>query len=129
MTLSVTDVVLIVVVLAVAAIAVRRFAGSVRGTRDCCSGASKGGESVRMPRPVDTEPSHYPYESSLRVGGMTCERCAARVAGALNDLGGTWAEVDLATATARVRSKAPLDEAAARDAVESAGYELLGLSR
>lgn len=123
------DVVLVVTVLAVVAIAAWRFAGSVRGTRDCCSGASKGGESVRMPRPADTDPAHYPYETVLEVSGMTCEKCAARVAAALDGLGGTWAEVDLARATARVRSKAPLDEAAARGAVESAGYELRGVSR
>lgn len=127
--MGVTDVAVIVVVLAVVAVAAWRFVGSVRGTRDCCSGAAKGDAPARAPRPADTNPAHYPYEATLEVGGMTCEHCAARVATALDELGGTWAEVDLAAGTARLRSKAPIDEAAVRGAVEAAGYELRGASR
>lgn len=122
MTMGVTDLVVIVAVLAVVAVGARRFWGAARGTRDCCSGASRDEAPARAPRPADTDPAHYPYETTLRVTGMTCERCAARVAAALDGLGGTWAEVDLAAGTARVRSKDPLDEAVARAAVEEAGY-------
>lgn len=120
--MSVTDVMVIVAVLAVAAVGLRRFWGSARGTRDCCSGAARDAAPVRAPRPADTDPAHYPYETTLRVTGMTCERCAVRVAAALDGLGGTWAEVDLAAGTALVRSKDPLDESAARAAVTAAGY-------
>lgn len=125
--MGVSDVVLIVAVLVVVVVAARRFSGSVRGTRDCCSGASKGEGEVRMPRPADTNPDHYPYEATLEVGGMTCENCAARVAGALNALGGTWAEVDLSAGTALLRSKDAIDESACRRAVEDAGYELVSV--
>ena len=58
---------------------------------------------------------------------MTCENCAARVAGALNAMGGTWAEVDLAAGTARLRSKGAIDEVACRKALEDAGYELVSV--
>lgn len=126
--MGVTDAVLIVVVLAVVIVAARRFTGSVRGTRDCCSGDEKGAGEVRMPRPADTDPTHYPHEATLEVRGMTCEHCAARVTGALNAIGGTWAEVDLASGTARLRSKDPIDEGACRAALEEAGYELASAS-
>ena len=127
MAMSVADVALVVAVIAVVVVAVRRFSGSVRGTRDCCSGAKKGEGSARMPRPVDTNPNHYPYEATFVVGGMTCENCAARVAGALNAIGGTWAEVDLAAGMAHLRSKDAIDEAACRKAIEDAGYELVSV--
>lgn len=117
-----TDVAIVVAVLVVVAVGLRRFWGSARGTRDCCSGAARDAAPARAPRPADTDPSHYPYETTLRVTGMTCERCAARVAAALDELGGTWAEIDLAAGTALVRSKDPLDVAAARAAVAAAGY-------
>lgn len=125
--MGVTDVILIAAVLVVVVVAVRRFSGSVRGTRDCCSGAAKGEGEVRMPRPADTDPSHYPYQATLEVGGMTCEHCAARVAGALDGIGGTWAEVDLDSGTALLRSKDPVDRETVRAAVEGAGYELVSV--
>lgn len=123
------DVVLVAVVLVVVALAVRRAVGTARGERDCCSGSATGPSAapVRMPRPADTDPAHYPHAATLEVSGMSCERCAARVAAALDAIGGTWAEVDLAAGTVLLRSKDPLDEAACRSAVEGAGYGLVSL--
>ena len=54
---------------------------------------------------------------------MTCERCVSRVADALNALGGTWSDVDLASGRAHVRSKSELDAGALLAAVRDAGYE------
>ena len=121
------DVVVILAVALVVVLAVRRFVGGVSGRRDCCSGDERDGGPVRMPRPADTNPDHYPYAATLEISGMTCERCAARVAGALDGLGGTWAEVDLASGTARLRAKGPISEQACRSAVEGAGYGLVSL--
>lgn len=121
------DVILILAVVLVVALAARRFMGSVSGRRDCCSGDEKGGESVRMPRPADTNPAHYPYTATIEISGMTCDHCAARVAGALDELGGTWAEVDLGSGTALLRAKDPISEDACRRAVEDAGYGLVSM--
>ena len=124
------DVLLIVVVLAVVVVAARRFVGTARGTRDCCSGDATGAAparrgSVAAVEVADTDPAHYPYEARLGIGGMTCEHCVATVTAALDGLGDTWATVELAGGQALVRGKQPLDEAALRTAIEAAGYRLV----
>src|SRR5690606_15382150 len=58
----------------------------------------------------------------LRVGGMTCASCAARVEKKLNKLDGVTAPVNLATETAHVRHPAALPVAELIRAVETAGY-------
>ncbi|MYT71404.1 MULTISPECIES: heavy-metal-associated domain-containing protein [unclassified Streptomyces] len=61
------------------------------------------------------------------VKGMTCGHCEGAVAGEISELDGV-ASVTAAAATGRVTvvSAAPLDEEAVREAVDEAGYELVG---
>lgn len=58
----------------------------------------------------------------LRVGGMTCASCAARVEKKLNRLDGVTATVNYATGTARVRHPASVSMADLVRTVESIGY-------
>jgi P-type Cu+ transporter len=58
----------------------------------------------------------------LKVGGMTCAACAARVEKKLNRLGGVVASVNFATETARVEHPATVDVAELVRTVESIGY-------
>ncbi len=103
----------------------KRIAGMSRG-KSCCSDGdtSKRTKKVAV---ADTDPAHYPYSEELLIGGMSCEGCAENVANALMGLGGTLATVDLATKTARVLTKAPLDHEAAEQAVKTAGYYIMKL--
>jgi len=65
----------------------------------------------------------------LRIGGMTCASCVARVEKALSRVPGVArAEVNLATETARVELAAKVDAAALVAAVEQAGYEAVAAS-
>ncbi|MDX3905085.1 MAG: heavy metal translocating P-type ATPase [Pigmentiphaga sp.] len=66
-----------------------------------------------------------PAESvDLRIEGMTCASCVARVEKALSRVPGvTRAEVNLATETARVEMVADLEPAALVAAVKKAGYD------
>ncbi len=62
----------------------------------------------------------------LKVKGMMCEHCAARVKKALEALEGvSAAEISLAEKQARVEH-CGLDEALLKQAVEAAGYEVAG---
>ena len=120
---GIVNIVIVIAVVALAIVGVGRAVGSATGRRDCCSGARRdaaGGAHVAV---VDHDASHYPYSYGLRVGGMSCERCAATVEDALNALGGIWATVDLREGRARVLSKAELDPAALLATVREAGYE------
>lgn len=103
----------------------KRIAGMSRG-KSCCS----DGDTTKKTKRVvvaDTDPAHYPHCEELLIGGMSCEGCAENVANALNGMGDTLATVDLATKTARVLTKGPLDRAAAEAAVKDAGYYVMKL--
>lgn len=121
------DVILVAAVVAILAVAIRRFVGTATGTRDCCSGAKKSaGKQFRARTIEDTDENHYPYQADLEIGGMSCEHCVDSVTRALDSIDGTWATVSLAGGRAHVRSKSPIDEETYRKVVEEAGYRLVG---
>ncbi|UTY58467.1 cation-translocating P-type ATPase [Massilia sp. erpn] len=64
------------------------------------------------------------YTQTVRIDGMTCASCVARVEKALAAVPGVGkASVNLATETARIESADPLEFGPLRQAVEKAGYE------
>src|SRR5215471_9463219 len=68
-------------------------------------------------------PSHAEQEViELRIDGMTCAACAARIEKSLNRLPGVSASVNLATERARVRVAPGQPAQSLVEAVESAGY-------
>ena len=61
------------------------------------------------------------------VKGMTCDHCVSAVSTEVGRLDGvTEVDVDLATGAVTVTSAAALDDAAVREAVDEAGYEVVG---
>jgi len=65
--------------------------------------------------------------STYTVSGMTCEHCVASVTEELCDLDGVrGVEVDLPSGAVTVTSDGRLDAGAVREAVEEAGYQLVG---
>lgn len=117
--------IVLVVVLVVLAGGIR-FIGSVRGKRDCCSGAKNSGAAV-TPRVVvaDHNEAHYPYTVDIEIEGMHCEHCVTTVEDALNSLGEVWATVSLVQGMAHVRSKEPLNPGVCIEAIEEKGYMAL----
>ncbi|GMU21836.1 MAG: copper-translocating P-type ATPase [Phycisphaerae bacterium] len=73
---------------------------------------------------------HNDVEVSLRIEGMTCASCVARVETALRELPGvSAARVNLATETAAVQLEGDVPAEALVQAVRSAGYEAAPFSR
>jgi copper chaperone len=61
------------------------------------------------------------------VKGMTCGHCVSAVSAEVGRIDGVSAvEVDLDSGAVTVTSAATLDEAAVREAVDEAGYEVVG---
>ena len=58
---------------------------------------------------------------TIKIEGMSCGHCSARVEKALNALGGVRARVDLAGKTATVEGES-LDENVIRKTISDAGY-------
>lgn len=65
--------------------------------------------------------------NTFTVSGMTCTHCVASVTEELQELDGVHAvAVDLPTGAVTVTSTARLEVGAVREAVETAGYQLVG---
>jgi copper chaperone len=61
------------------------------------------------------------------VKGMTCEHCVSAVSAEVGGIDGvSGVDVDLATGAVTVTSAAALDDSAVREAVDEAGYEVVG---
>ena len=98
---------------------IQKFRGKAKSS--CCGSA----EMVTPKKVEDTDPSHYPYQYKLSVGGMHCSNCARNVENALNALDGTWAKVNLGKEEAVVLTKQEMDEAAFKAVLEQADYTLI----
>ena len=91
-----------------------------RASSGCCGASSQ--KPVGKVRVKDRDISHYPCHKILKIDGMSCGNCAARVENALNVLDGMWARVDLMKGEADVYMKQELKDETLKDAVKEAGY-------
>ena len=66
-----------------------------------------------------------PMTKIIKIEGMMCAHCAGRVEAALRALPGVTARVDLAKKEAEVSG--PCDEAALKEAVQKAGYQVVSI--
>ena len=61
----------------------------------------------------------------IKIEGMTCGHCSARVEKALNAMAGvTEAKVDLANKTATINITQDIDDNVLREAIDDAGYDV-----
>lgn len=65
----------------------------------------------------------------MKVEGMSCGHCSARVEEALNALAGVTAEVDLKKKTAYVTLEGEASDDMLKKAVEDAGYSVVEVTR
>lgn len=93
-----------------------------RLTHGCCGG---GGEVEKRVRPKDKNPGHYPYISQIKIEGMTCSNCAARIENAFNSMDGMWAQADSGTGNVAVRMKEKCEEKELKRTVERLGYRVV----
>ena len=117
-----TTAILIIVLIAVIAAAAWKTYQKLHKGSGCC-GEHEAAEKKKAA--ADRNKSHYKYSTDLEIGGMTCSNCARKVENALNELPGTWAKVNAAEGTARVRTKEAADMKQLKEAVRKAGYVVL----
>ena len=63
----------------------------------------------------------------IKVEGMMCEHCVAHVKKALEAFPGVTVDVDLASGKATVQGSSLPDDAKLTEAVEQAGYKVVGM--
>ncbi len=64
----------------------------------------------------------------IKISGMTCAHCQARVEKALNELAGVSAKVNLKKQEAKLRLDSPVSDAVLTGAVTEAGYDVIAIS-
>ncbi|WP_125115147.1 heavy metal translocating P-type ATPase [Agathobaculum sp. Marseille-P7918] len=84
----------------------------------------EGGRYVVLPK---EETKKMEQTKVIKIEGMMCEHCVAHVKKALEALPGVTAQVDLQSGTAKVTGAQLPDDAKLTEAVEQAGYKVVGL--
>jgi len=67
-------------------------------------------------------------EKTLQISGMSCAHCSARVEKVLNAIDGVEAKVDLESNSATVKLSHDVSDETLKSAVDSIGYEVVGVS-
>lgn len=62
---------------------------------------------------------------TIRIGGMNCAHCAARIERAIGSIGGLTAKVSLEKKETTVTGDGNIDEKAIEQAITDAGYTIL----
>lgn len=106
-----------VIIVVIAVICVFAVISYVRKlSKGCC------GTAADIERKLEAKQGDYRYSNTVEVGGMTCEKCAVRVANGFNRQKGISAEVSLKEGTVKIRSEEPLSEVIIRKTIIELGY-------
>lgn len=119
------DVVVIIVLLGIVALAVYGTVRRIRYGSSCC------GEKTPPPKKVkvkDRNKTSYPFVYRLKVDGMHCANCARRVENAINSLEGCWAVVDLGKKEVTLRTKRETTEQDMSAVIAKAGYTVIAFT-
>ncbi|MCC8030093.1 MAG: heavy-metal-associated domain-containing protein [Lachnospiraceae bacterium] len=92
----------------------------------CCGAEGDAAEKVI---PKDVNLSEYPYTCTIRIEGMTCKNCAARIENRFNQTDGFFAKVNLRKNSAEVRTKTPVEDGEIKSIVAKAGYHVTEVQR
>lgn len=97
--------ILIVLVIAVVAfITIRNYRKQLK--EGCCGAGGDDGPGAKV-EPKDTNKANYPYIADVKIEGMHCDNCVRKVENAVNRIDGAWADVDLASNSAKILLKDP----------------------
>ena len=86
------------------------------GQGSCCGGNSGG--SCALEKKLD---GTVIFKKNIKIQGMICEKCEARVQNALNEINGASAKVNLKKAEAKLDAIREVSEEEIRSAVQNAG--------
>ncbi len=110
------DVIIILIVIVLIIFAIKGSVKHFKGEGPCCSGSARG-ESKTLSGLILGQ-------KDVKISGMSCDKCVARVQNALNRIDGLSAEVELKTDTAHVKFTRLVSDDEIKKAVEAAGYKV-----
>ena len=119
--MNASTLIVLLVVIAVAAMALKNSIGHFKGEGGCCG----GGETILPDEKVLTGPKIG--EKTMHIEGMHCENCKNRVERAINRIDGAVAKVNLRKKIAVVSYDRELSDEDLRRAVEEEDYKVVSI--
>ncbi|MBD5146915.1 MAG: heavy-metal-associated domain-containing protein [Ruminococcus sp.] len=86
----------------------------------CCG---TGGDDEKAPE-TKADISEYKYKYTVKVGGMSCKNCAAKIENTFSRKDGLYAKADFKNGTAEIYSNADVSEFTIRQTVVGLGYSV-----
>ncbi|MCM1579503.1 MAG: ATPase P [Ruminococcus sp.] len=88
-----------------------------------CCGAGGDNEGAAADRD-NWDISGYNFRYAVKIGGMSCKNCAAKIENTFNRKEGVYSRADFKKGTAEIFSLSPLSEFAVRQTVVGLGYSV-----
>lgn len=101
---TIITILILAVIAVVAFITVRNYRKQLK--EGCCGAGGDDGPGAKV-EPKDTNQDNYKYIADVKIEGMHCENCVRKVENAVNRIDGAWADVDLASNSAKILLKDP----------------------
>ncbi len=122
---TIITILILAVIAVVAFITVRNYRKQLK--EGCCGAGGDDGPGEKV-EPKDTNQDNYPYIADVKIEGMHCDNCVRKVENAVNRIDGAWADVDLASNSAKVLVKDPKLETQIKMAIANNGFLVTGFS-
>lgn len=115
-----TDLIIILVVVAVVGFGVYSTVKKRKEKASCCSGGTYKAKEKKL--------DSVSLKKTAVVEGMTCQHCVNRVMEAVNSIDGASGNVNLRKGTVVISMEQPMDDEIFRTAIEKAGYTVLSIT-
>ncbi|MCI7691146.1 MAG: ATPase P [Oscillospiraceae bacterium] len=113
-----TTAIIIVLLVGACVMAVKSYAKKL--SHGCCG---EGGDKERkLTKTADLPDCKYRY--TVKIGGMICKNCAAKIENAFNRQVGIFAQADYKSGIAEISAKEPLPEIVVRQRIVGLGYSV-----
>ena len=122
---TIITILILAVIAVVAFITVRNYRKQLK--EGCCGAGGDDGPGAKV-EPKDTNQDNYKYIADVKIEGMHCENCVRKVENAVNRIDGAWADVDLASNSAKILRKEPKLEKQIKMAIANNDFLVTGFS-
>ncbi len=120
--MNIADIIVLLIVAVLMVFACRGTLKHFRGEGSCCGGGST------ITSENKTLSGEILGKKVVKISGMHCENCAAKVKNAINAINGASAQVDLEKQSAIIAYDREIKDKVIINAIEKAGYEVIAIA-
>ncbi|WP_300757548.1 heavy metal-associated domain-containing protein [uncultured Brachyspira sp.] len=113
------SIIILLIIAVITVIAIMNYIKKMKSGSSCCS---EGSEIIRKVKIKDKNKKNYPYKKVIKIGGMTCTKCAQIIENNFNKLGYIYAKIDFDNEEGLILSKKELEGKVLEDVIKESGY-------